>query len=82
MLHCNGKCQLAKKLRQAEKKEQQNSGLRFDNIANEVIFSPTVTYNFYCPSLLVTYFDYFQDNHLVDFPVSIFHPPCFNLVYS
>jgi len=82
MLHCNGKCQLAKKLRQAEKKDQQNSSRRLVNNNQEVICFPASTYNFYCASLLKNHFEHFQDNHTVGFPVSIFHPPSFNLFYA
>jgi hypothetical protein len=38
MLHCNGKCQLAKKLKQQEKKEQQNPELKLEN-KNEIFSS-------------------------------------------
>jgi len=81
MLHCNGKCQLARKLRQAEKKDQQNSGRRLDNNNNEVIFFPPAIYNFYCASLFNNHFGCVQDNHTVDFSLSIFHPPSLNSCY-
>ena len=41
MLHCNGKCLLAKKLKQEEKKDQQNPGRKLDG-KNEVISSCSV----------------------------------------
>jgi hypothetical protein len=82
MLHCNGKCQLAKRLKQAEKKDQQNSSRHLDNNNNEVICFPASSYNFCCASLLKNHFGHFQDNHTVEFPVSIFHPPSFYLIYA
>jgi len=82
MLHCDGKCQLAKKLKQAEKKDQQNSGRRLDNNNIEVIFFPATSYNFSCASLLNNHFACFQDNHTADFTFSIFHPPSCNLCFS
>ena len=75
-LHCNGKCQLAKKLRQAEKKDQQNPGPRLNNNNTDVIFLSGTRYNFCSWSVFTNCFPGFEDKTTIDFSLSIFHPPC------
>jgi hypothetical protein len=74
MLHCNGKCILAKKLRQEEKKDQQNPGRKLESRA-EV---------FCCSSFAVDvpacwtphpYYSNYADAKSTDLAFSIFHPP-------
>lgn len=74
ILHCNGKCQLAKKLKQQEKKDQQNPERKLEN-KNEVIFYSNFTNNF--PFLSIArhcYFHYSEDD-IIDFSFPVFHPP-------
>lgn len=76
LLHCNGKCQMMKKLRQEEKKDQQNPERKSEN-KNETLWAasyfttlalelPTATPRIY-PRMKAT---------LLPFPShDIFHPP-------
>jgi hypothetical protein len=76
MLHCNGNCILAKKLRQQEKEDQKNPERKIEN-KNEVISSR---------SFFVSYTDIVPINYpehniylikrTVDRSFSVFHPPC------
>ncbi|MES1215758.1 MAG: hypothetical protein ABUT20_09580 [Bacteroidota bacterium] len=75
MLHCDGKCVLAKKLKQEENKDNQNPERKMEN-KNEVISSRS----FFADAIFPfnkerkTYFDYVDDeiNH---YSPAIFHPP-------
>lgn len=76
MLHCNGKCILAKKIKQQEKKDQQNPERKIQN-KSEVIFSRSFFAN--APALQIPAYN--PHSFLVtekpnDLPSSIFHPPC------
>ena len=76
MLHCNGKCQLAKKLKQQEKKDEQNPERKLEN-KNETVFSLSLVVS--ClPETLLTAPDYnvYRDEKTIDRSVSVFHPPC------
>jgi len=74
VLHCNGKCQLAKKLKQEERKDQQNPQRKLEN-KNEIIFysnlpgSPS-----FLPMAKEHYFSY-SEKHTIDFSFPVFHPP-------
>ena|SRR2546428_2304212 len=50
-LHCNGKCYLMKKLKQADSQKQEKNN-ELNNIFNEV-FVPTTNYTFKSPSKVV-----------------------------
>ena len=74
-MHCNGKCQMMKKLKQEEKKDEQNSERRSAN-KNETLSSRSFFY-------LITFFSEHPKNYYfikasapaVDRAFSIFHPP-------
>lgn len=76
MLHCDGKCVLAKKLKQEENKDQQNPERKMEN-KNEVLSSKS----FFTVPLFVSiklnkkYFE-FSDTRVFDISPLIFHPPC------
>jgi hypothetical protein len=74
-LHCNGKCQMMKKMKEEEKKEQENTENKLDykitilssksfycTIASSAIIADKVT-----PVEIAS--------HTVDITLSIFHPP-------
>jgi hypothetical protein len=76
MMHCNGKCQMMKKLQAEDKKDRQNPERRTENndqVASSKSFFPTVEFE-------PTFIDdcYRLTNH-TSFPaglyLSIFHPP-------
>jgi hypothetical protein len=74
-LHCNGKCQMMKKLQEEEKKEQQNeerkSSHQFEVLSSKSFFAsleypvPAVTKNF----------TKHPEGNLSDITYSFFHPP-------
>ncbi len=77
MLHCNGKCQLAIKMKQEEKKNEQNPERKLEN-KNEVISSRS----FFAYDIIIsarTYPDHIvsSDKNTMDISYSIFHPPCY-----
>jgi len=73
-LHCNGKCQLAKKLRQEEKKDQQNPERKLEN-KNEVIFFSETSNHFF--SFSIHGHDCFSQpvKKVIDLSFPVFHPP-------
>lgn len=76
MMHCNGKCQMMKKLQEEEKKEQRSPGGRSEN-KNEVISSKSF---FAMPLLLsnvASLNKYFISNEGKECKMSlgVFHPP-------
>jgi len=75
MLHCNGKCALAKKLRQQEKK-QETPDLKLpgkaDVISSRSFFVQQLTL---ATSIRPVYSDY-SEAPLRDLPTTFFHPPC------
>jgi hypothetical protein len=76
MLHCNGKCVLAKRLKQEEKREQENSERKLEN-KNEVISSKSF-FTSSLASLQTVYPSYqtYADKITSDISFAIFHPPC------
>ena len=74
MMHCNGKCQMMKKLKEQEKKDSQLPDRR--SVNDEVISSKT----FFAS---ITYFTQtgkpayngFRTGHVTSMPRSFFHPP-------
>jgi hypothetical protein len=75
-LHCNGKCQMLKKLREEEKKEQQNPERKIDN-KNEVASSKSFFTNGLIKKPIIThsYFVYFNTSFPAGTATDIFHPP-------
>ncbi|MBK7562103.1 MAG: hypothetical protein IPQ06_06715 [Chitinophagaceae bacterium] len=76
MLHCNGKCILAKKMKQQEKKEQQNPERKLQN-KSEVSSS----LSFFVTALVTPFSAYpaypaLANITTIDWPSSIFRPPC------
>ena len=76
MLHCDGKCQLAKKIRQAENNNNQNPERKLEN-KNEVISSKS----FFTTGLCVTsvenrLYKCYVVKKLSSAHPSVFHPPC------
>ena len=76
MLHCDGKCQLAKKIKQEENKNNQNPERKPEN-KNEVISSKSffITGLFVIPINNTLYKNYIEKK-LSNTPPSVFHPPC------
>ena len=75
-LHCNGKCQMMKELKQDQHKDEQNPGRKISS-QNEIISSKS----FFCyiskPLIKeeVIAYDIPHDAKAVDMPRSFFHPP-------
>jgi len=75
MLHCNGKCLLAKKLKQEEKKDQQNPGRKLDS-KNEVISCCSVlAANFSFAPIDKRHYCIYSEKDTIDLSFSFFHPP-------
>jgi hypothetical protein len=75
MLHCNGKCQLAKKLKQQEKKEQQNPELKLEN-KNEIFSSRSFfMIRVQIPTCYLAAYPDFSETKPIDRSLPIFHPP-------
>ncbi len=76
-MHCNGRCQMMKKLKQEENKDRQNPERRSDK-QEEVLSTRScfAVVNFTPAAVLIktNYPTYFSGN-VVDMPQSIFHPP-------
>jgi hypothetical protein len=73
-LHCNGQCQLMKKLRKEEKKDQTNPNRRQENNNEVYPFKSFVEYAFNGPVLGRTIFFHITSKP-VDRAIPIFHPP-------
>jgi hypothetical protein len=76
ILHCGGKCQLIKKLKQEEKKDQQNPERKIEN-KNEVVSSKS----FFTSALLTSAISHpchiiSSDSGTIDRSFVVFHPPC------
>ncbi|HWC54758.1 MAG TPA: hypothetical protein VG676_14310 [Chitinophagaceae bacterium] len=75
MLHCDGKCVLAKKLKQEEHQDQQNPELKLSS-KNEALSSISFfIHAFSMESLHTKDYFVFSDNRTFDSSPSIFHPP-------
>lgn len=77
-MHCNGKCQMMKKLKQEEKKDQENPERKDEN-KNEVLlfakpFFTAVAQN-NCFSVAVKAYLPYKGSIIIDRSLSIFHPP-------
>jgi len=75
MLHCDGKCILAKKLKAQENREQQNPEMKL-SAKNEVLTtSRHSTFTISRPVHYIVYARPVSDNRTADRPASFFHPP-------
>lgn len=55
-LHCNGRCQMMKKLKQEENKDKQNPERRQDNKDEVLFFSKSqITLQYYNPCVVIPY---------------------------
>ena len=74
-MHCNGKCQMMKKLQEEESKDQQLPARKFDNKI-EVLYSETFSC---CATIPVTILNIATSPHLEtntqDISLDFFHPP-------
>jgi len=74
-LHCNGRCQMMKKLKQEENKDKQNPERKSDN-KEEVI-----SYHSFCTTIhfssveIKTIYPQAGTDKAIDMPHSFFHPP-------
>lgn len=73
-MHCNGKCYLIKKIRQAEEKEQSNERETQKSLFQEVFFTATATVKFHTTLLQVIATPYRSSVQHVQ-PGVIFQPP-------
>jgi hypothetical protein len=76
-LHCNGKCQLMKKLEKEEKKDQQNPDRKGEH-KNEVLSTRSFFTTSATPALSLTpsvSYEIKADKRIVKMAYSIFHPP-------
>ena len=75
MLHCNGRCQMLKRLKQEENKDKQNPERRSDN-KDEVLFCSKNQLNWqqYLTSIEITY-PHFNTSITKDISVDFFQPP-------
>jgi hypothetical protein len=83
-MHCNGKCQMMKKLMLEEKKDQENTE-KSENLKNQVLSSKSffVSIDYPYASMLnasknTAYLYYIPDEYLFD----IFHPPKYSYCAS
>jgi len=75
-MHCNGKCQMMKKLKQEEQKDQQNPDRKAEH-KNEILLSsksffPTVNF---ATSIQEHNFPLFNIGHAVKMPRMLLRPP-------
>jgi hypothetical protein len=75
-MHCNGKCQMMKKLQEEEKKEQQNTERKAE-FKNEIISSKSFYATIVPASFIIKAPQYFIANEIntTSMPRSLFHPP-------
>jgi hypothetical protein len=77
-MHCNGKCQMMKKLQQEEKKDQENPERKAEN-KNEIILSSKSFYAVvnanYKVAIIKQAFPQITDDYSYNCTSNIFHPP-------
>lgn len=74
-MHCNGKCQMMKKLQEEEKKDQQMPERKLEK-RMELLSTNSFNYSFEFLALLPTKATNFQRPYsLQDISYSFFHPP-------
>lgn len=78
MLHCDGKCQLMKKIKAEEKKDQENPERKTEN-KNEITLFPNSSFaSIILPAIESTSASIISrpaDGNCVDRSLDIFHPP-------
>lgn len=76
-LHCNGKCQMAKELKQQEEKEQQHPGSEHSYQSVVSLFARCGFASAPAVALLPTIrlFPIFDDRYTKDVSLPVFHPP-------
>jgi hypothetical protein len=75
MLHCNGHCQLMKKLKQEENKDKQNPERRSEN-KDEVLFCKQhQSFIQSVAGISVQQYLTLNNNNTKDIPADFFHPP-------
>ena len=74
-MHCNGKCQVMKKLREEERKEQQGNEQKAESKAP--VLSSRSSFCSIQPVQFVTFIKYHHEKKypLTDISYSFFHPP-------
>lgn len=77
-MHCNGKCQMMKKLQQEEKKDQENPERKSEN-KNEIVLSTKSFFatisRAYKQRIAKKLYPQIADNYAYNPAYSIFHPP-------
>ena len=74
-LHCNGKCQMMKMLKQEQKKEQQNPERKLES-KNEIFVHQISNQNIaLTENQTLKAFTFMSDAKAIDVSISIFHPP-------
>lgn len=74
-LHCNGKCQLAKKLQQEEKKDQNNPERKLENKYEVFLSKPDHTLPLNNSTIIETFYATTKNGSLSGFTSDCFHPP-------
>ncbi len=74
MLHCNGKCILAKRLMQEQKKDQQNPERKLEN-RTEVFWCSRIQIDIPLFSIPQPNHSNLLDGELSDRSLAVFHPP-------
>ncbi len=76
-LHCNGKCQMAKELKQQEEREQQHPGNEHSYKSVVSLFASCCFASAPAVALLSTIrvFPVFNDRYTKDVSLPVFHPP-------
>jgi len=78
VMHCNGRCQLSKKLAQQENSDKQNQEKRSGGDKNDPLFSQLAYADFsqpFCPDLNQPGFVKYLPGATTKTPRSYFHPP-------
>jgi len=76
-LHCNGKCQMMKKLQQEEKKDQENPERKSEN-KNEIALSSKSFFTSvptYCINFIKRLYPTLNSPKVTDRSFEVFHPP-------
>lgn len=75
-MHCNGKCQVMKKIQEEEKKQQEQDerkmASKVEVLSSKSFFDHSIVINF--KHIVISFFA-FNDNKEIKFPRSVFHPP-------
>lgn len=81
-MHCNGQCQMMKKLQEQEKKEQQNSQQKAENKAS-VLYSTSsfanLDFNFH---EIAVFYGFIPVAAVTGLPHSVFHPPAYLIPFQ